>query len=86
MRRDNLLAMPRDKYSGFSEDEEDEQRKSGRAGGAKRRLDEFDCPACNANNPVGDGFSNNDEVLCNYCGLEFKALVDDEGALKLKEL
>jgi len=77
--------MPRDEYGDLSE-EEDDERKSGRAKGSKRRFDEFDCPACSANNPMGDGFGNNDEVLCNYCGLEFKAMVDDEGALKLKEL
>ncbi len=53
--------------------------------GVRRRFSEFECPACSANNPF-DEFGNNDEVLCNWCGVQFKALVDDEGALKLKEL
>jgi len=35
--------------------------------------------------PVGDGFGNNDELDCNYCGVSFKASVDDEGKLKMKE-
>jgi hypothetical protein len=65
--------------------EDDEDAPKGAALGARRRFDEFECPACSANNPF-DEFGNNDEVLCNWCGLQFKALVDDEGKLKLKEL
>ena len=72
---------PLDDYS----DQEDEDKKSGRALGVKRKFDEFDCPTCSANNPF-DTFGNGDEVLCNWCGLQFKALVDDEGSLRLKEL
>lgn len=68
----------------FSEQEE-EDKKSGKALGVKRKFDEFECPACSANNPF-DTFGNNDEVLCNWCGMQFKAVVDDEGTLKLKEL
>ncbi len=52
--------------------------------GSRRRFEEFECPACSAHNPF-DEFGNNDEVLCNWCGVEFKALVDDEGVLRLKE-
>ena len=66
--------------SGFDDDE----KPTGKALGVRRRFDEFDCPECSANNPYGDGFGNNDEVLCNYCGLEFRATVDDEGNLKLR--
>ena len=51
--------------------EEDEDAPKGTALGVRRRFDEF---------------GNNDEVLCNWCGLQFLALVDDEGRLKLKEL
>jgi hypothetical protein len=32
-----------------------------------------------------DGFGNNDELNCNYCGVGLVAVVDDEGRLKLKE-
>ena len=55
-------------------------------GGAKRRFADFDCPDCNANNPHDEGFGNGDEVRCYYCGQEFKALVNDDGRLRLKEL
>lgn len=78
--------MPRHDLRDVSEFEEDEGKKSGAALGSKRRFDEFDCPSCSANNPIGDGFGNNDEVFCAYCGMSFKALVDDEGALRLKDL
>jgi len=77
--------MPRDDLGYIAEDEEEEQKKSGVSLGSKRRFDEFECPACTAYNPLGDGFGNNDEVICNYCGVAFVAKVDDEGKLKLKE-
>ena len=77
--------MPRDDLGYIAQEEEEEQRKSGAAQGSKRKFDEFECPSCTAYNPVGDGFSNNDEVVCNYCGVSFMAKVDDEGKLKLKE-
>ena len=82
-----MQAMPYDRASQgeISEHDEDEDKKSGRAQGVKRRFDEFDCPACSANNPLGDGFGNGDEVLCHYCGMEFKVTVDEEGKLKLRE-
>jgi len=67
---------------GFDEDE----KKTGKALGVKRKFDEFECPACSANNPWGESFGNNDEVLCNWCGISYKAVVDDEGELRLKEL
>jgi hypothetical protein len=54
------------------------------ASGAKRRFKEFECPDCAANNPIDETFGNGDEVTCNYCGTEFKALVNDDGKLKLK--
>ena len=71
---------PLDDYSGHEEDE----KPTGKDLGAKRKFDEFECPACSANNPF-DTFGNGDDVLCNWCGMEFRAIVDDEGNLKLKE-
>lgn len=68
------------------EDEDDEDKKSGRALGARRKFDEFECPSCSADNPWGDTFGNGDEVLCNWCGQSFRALVDNEGSLTLKDL
>lgn len=78
------MATTRDRQIDAALAEEDEAPK-GTALGVKRRFSEFECPACSANNPF-DEFGNNDEVLCNWCGLQFKALVDEEGTLKLKEL
>jgi transcription elongation factor Elf1 len=69
----------------FLEDEEEEDARKNATVGTRRRFSEFECPACSANNPF-DEFGNNDEVLCNWCGLQFKAVVDDEGTLRLKEL
>jgi hypothetical protein len=66
-------------------DEDDDEKPKGTALGSRRRFEEFECPSCSAHNPLDDGFGNNDEVLCNWCGVEFKALVNDEGVLRLKE-
>ena len=73
--------MPIDQY-GF-EDEEVEAKGEGE--GQSRRFKDFDCPACNANNPYDDGFGDGDEVLCYYCGAEFKAKVSSAGRLRLRE-
>jgi transcription elongation factor Elf1 len=54
--------------------------------GKPKNFDEFDCPLCNANNPYGDGFKENDEIRCYYCGQEYKVKIDGSGKLKLKEL
>ena len=67
-----------------SEELDEEDKKSGRALGTKRRFEEFECPACSAHNPF-DTFGNGDDVLCNWCGMEFRAIVDEEGTLRLKE-
>jgi transcription elongation factor Elf1 len=50
------------------------------------KFTEFDCPGCNANNPVEPPFGHHSEVLCNYCGMEWQVRVNDEGQLDLKEL
>lgn len=70
--------MPADQYD-F--DDDDQKKESGR-----RTFKEFDCPSCSANNPTDPPFGDGDELLCNYCGTEFKAFVSDEGRVKLKEL
>lgn len=71
--------MPLDNY--YDEDDEKSEASS-----TKGRFKEFDCPSCNANNPCGDAFGDGDEVLCNYCGTEYKARVGDDGKLRLREL
>jgi hypothetical protein len=64
-------------------DHEEEGGDPGEQKGRRRTFQDFDCPSCSANNPYDDGFG--DEVLCYYCGQEFKAQVDDEGRLRLRE-
>lgn len=46
-------------------------------------LYEFDCPECDANNPWDDGFKTGSEVICHYCGQEFRVL-QAEGRSKPK--
>lgn len=56
-------------------------------GGSKRkkRKTEFECPECNAHNPVHDGYDVGSEVHCFYCGCEFK-VVESGGRLKFKSI
>jgi hypothetical protein len=72
--------MPYDRRDHF--DDEDAPREA--TAGRRRRFHEFDCPECSANNPFDDGFGDGDEVLCAYCGEEFKAKVSEEGTLRLR--
>ena len=74
--------MPMDQYDFDDDDKKDQQG----SGGANSRFKEFDCPSCNANNPADPPFGMGDEILCNYCGEEYKVIVTDEGRLKLKEM
>ena len=68
----------------IAEAEEDESRKSGEHLGTRRKFNEFECPTCTAYNPHEE-FGDGEEIRCSYCGLGFKAVVDDEGRLKLRE-
>ncbi|HTO95847.1 MAG TPA: hypothetical protein VMK66_02280 [Myxococcales bacterium] len=79
------MATNRDRARDAALAEDEDEALKDAALGSKRRFSEFECPTCSAHNPF-DEFGNNDEVLCNWCGLQFKALVDEEGNLKLKEL
>ena len=45
---------------------------------------EFDCPSCDANNPH-DGFHVGSEVMCYYCGLNFRVKAKGSG-IALKEI
>ncbi len=63
--------------------DDDDEKESGR-GASATRFKDFDCPSCNANNPVE--FGDGDEVLCNYCGTEFKVKVSDNGKAKFREI
>jgi len=39
--------------------------------GRPRAYTDFDCPSCNANNPVEMPLRDGDEMFCNYCGAEY---------------
>jgi hypothetical protein len=73
-------AMPYDPH-GIEDDPQEPGEKKGR----RRVFKDFDCPTCSANNPYDDGFADGDEVLCYYCGAEFKVMVNEEGRLRLRE-
>jgi len=62
----------------YDEDEKD----SGNKGGRK----DFDCPDCNANNPLEEALTDGQEVLCNYCGCSFLVKVGDNGRFKFREI
>ncbi len=73
--------MPVDPYALDEDDSGDRETEST----AKRRFKDFDCPACNANNPYDDSFGDGDDVLCYYCGQEYRVQVSEEGRLRLRE-
>jgi hypothetical protein len=54
-----------------------------KAAGQSKRGTEFECPDCNAHNPVGDGFVDGGEVICYYCGMEFR-VSESDGKFKFK--
>ena len=66
-------------------DFDDDSEKDQGSGGGRAHKD-FDCPSCNANNPVDEPLAHEDEVRCNYCGSEFKVTITSEGRVKFKEL
>ncbi len=65
----------------YDDDDDDKQLLPG-----QMKFKEFECPGCDANNPCDPPVGTGDEVLCNYCGCDFKVLVTDELKLKLKAL
>lgn len=62
--------------------EDEDEKDSGSKGNRK----DFDCPECNANNPLEEALAEGQEVLCNYCGCEFEVKVMDNGRFKFKEI
>jgi len=72
--------MPIDQY------EDDDSKDDKGSSGPSTRFKEFDCPSCNANNPADPPFGDGEEILCNYCGTQYRVKVTEEGRLKLKEL
>ncbi len=76
--------MPVDKSIDDEDFDEDKDADPAALGGSRRRFKEFECPDCAASNPVDDGFGNGEEIICNYCGQEYRVIVDDDAKLKLK--
>ncbi len=54
------------------------------AGEGRRTWTDFDCPDCNANNPIDEPFGHGDEVRCFYCGAGFNVMVSEGGRLRLR--
>lgn len=74
----------RDSY--MEEDEEKPRLRRGKDG-FMRRDDlkyEFDCPECDANNPWPDGFADQGEVQCHYCGEDLLVTFLDNKRMKFK--
>lgn len=70
--------------SKYAHDDDDERPK----GPAGKRLGDWECPSCNANNP-SDEFvpeKRGVEIRCHYCGVEYRITLSDEGRLKFKEI
>ncbi len=67
---------------GMDEDEIDPRDMDG----PQRKYTDFDCPECNANNPLDEAITDGVELRCCYCGEEFKARLTEEGRLKLRSL
>lgn len=65
-------------------DMDDVEKEMAKEGGGKGHTD-FDCPSCNANNPADPPLSDGCEVLCHYCGSEFRVTVLD-GRVKFREV
>ncbi|MCP3141211.1 hypothetical protein [Pyxidicoccus xibeiensis] len=71
--------------SGSSYDFDDDSEKESKGGGGKA-LKDFDCPSCNANNPLHESPAHGEEIRCHYCGTEFKVSISMEGRVKFKEV
>ena len=63
--------------------DDDDQKKNPQG---SKIFKEFDCPDCNANNPVDPPFGPGDEVMCNYCGSSFAVREGLEGKFRLKSM
>jgi transcription elongation factor Elf1 len=68
-----------------SDDDEDSGKKAKSKGGGKA-VKEFDCPDCNANNPLDEPLTDGAEIRCNYCGNEYEVRATDSGRFKFKAL
>jgi transcription elongation factor Elf1 len=69
----------------FNNHQDDDELKDEEKANRNKRKD-FDCPTCNANNPVDEPYADGTELMCNYCGAEFKVRETGEGRFKFKEM
>ncbi len=51
----------------------------------RKRVRDFDCPECNANNPLENEMAAGEEVSCHYCGSSFW-VKEKDGGFKLREV
>jgi len=65
----------------YDDDDDDGGNKKKKKGNT-----EFECPECNAHNPVHDGYDEGSEVQCFYCGVEFRVLAGSGGKFKFKAI
>ncbi|MBL9039722.1 MAG: hypothetical protein JNG84_14490 [Archangium sp.] len=71
--------------SNYDPSDDDDKPKKGAGDGTL--LKDFDCPECNAHNPCDEKIDKRGvDIRCNYCGIEFKVTLTDEGRFKFKEL
>jgi hypothetical protein len=65
-------------------DMDDVEKEMAKESGGKGITD-FDCPGCNANNPADPPLADGSEILCHYCGCEYRVSMS-EGRIKFKEI
>lgn len=70
---------------GSKYEENDDDRPRGPAG---KKLKDWDCPSCQANNPTDEFIPEKKgiELRCNYCGVEYRITLSEEGRVKFKEI
>ena len=73
--------MPMDQH-----DDGETERDEARSVAGRRVPSDFDCPSCNANNPLEAAPRDGDEVLCNYCGTQYLVKRPDDGRIRLREI
>lgn len=66
-------------------DDDDDEPGAGSDRPKKIVYSEFDCPACDANNPYDDGFSAGAIVRCMTCGTDFDVFEATERKPRLRE-
>ncbi len=66
-------------------DMDDVEKEMARDNKNGKGITDFDCPGCNANNPADPPLTDGSEVLCHYCGTEYRVTFSEGGRPKFKE-